>query len=156
MLGGVKHPFPMDDFSSFLLTAQASGAQVLALNNAGGDTTTALKQAAEFGLTRTVQDCDPVFNVNMAQGVGLQVAQGVLGVSPFYWDMDDGTRAFSKRFAERHPRHAMPNDMQGGVYAGVLHLLEATAPGTGSRTRTTDQPAPASSTMLKRLPCSSR
>ena len=125
VLGGVKHPFPTDDFSSFLLTAQASGAQVLALNNAGGDTTTALKQAAEFGLTRTMQICGPVFNVNMAQGVGLQVAQGVLGVSPFYWDMDDGTRAFSKRFAERHPRRAMPNDMQAGVYAGLLHLLKA-------------------------------
>ena len=125
VLGGVKHPFPTDDFSSFLLTAQASGAQVLALNNAGGDTTTALKQAAEFGLTRTMQICGPVFNVNMAQGVGLQVAQGVLGVSPFYWDTDDGTRAFSRRFAERHPRRAMPNDMQAGVYAGVLHLLKA-------------------------------
>ena len=125
VLGGVKHPFPTDDFSSFLLTAQASDAQVLALNNAGGDTTTALKQAAEFGLTRTMQICGPVFNINMAQGVGLQVAQGVLGVSPFYWDMDDGTRAFSQRFAERHPRRAMPNDMQAGVYAGLLHLLKA-------------------------------
>lgn len=125
VLGGVKHPFPTDDFSSFLLTAQASRAQVLALNNAGGDTTTALKQAAEFGLTRTMQICGPVFNTNMALGAGLQVAQGVLGVSPFYWDMDDGTRAFSKRFAERHPRRAMPNDMQAGVYAGVLHLLKA-------------------------------
>jgi branched-chain amino acid transport system substrate-binding protein len=125
VLGGVKHPFPTDDFSSFLLTAQASGAQVLALNNAGGDTTTALKQAAEFGLTRTMQICGPVFNINMAQGVGLRVAQGVLGVSPFYWDMDDGARAFSRRFAERHSRHAMPNDMQAGVYAGLLHLLKA-------------------------------
>lgn len=125
VLGGVKHPFPTDDFSSFLLTAQASGAQVLALNNAGGDTTTALKQAAEFGLTRTMQICGPVFNINMAQGVGLRVAQGVLGVGPFYWDMDDGARAFSRRFAERHPRRAMPNDMQAGVYAGLLHLLKA-------------------------------
>ena len=127
VLGGVKHPFPTDDFSSFLLQAQSSGAQVLALNNAGGDTTTSLKQAAEFGLTRRMQVCGPVYNINMAHGVGLGVARGVLGVTPFYWDMTEATRAFSRRFAARHPRRAMPNDMQAGVYAAVLHLLKAVA-----------------------------
>jgi len=127
IVGGVKHPFPTNDFSSFLLAAQASGAQVLALNNAGGDMTTALKQAAEFGLTQSMQIGGPVYNINVAQGVGLPVAQGVLGVTPFYWDMTDATRTWSKRFAALHPRHAMPNDMQAGVYAGLLHYLKAVA-----------------------------
>ncbi len=127
VIGGIKHPFPTDDFSSFLLQAQSSGAQVLALNNAGGDMTTALKQAAEFGLTRHMKIAGPVYNINVAHGVGLQVAQGVLGVTPFYWDMTDATRAFSRRFAARHPRRAMPNDMQAGIYAAVLHLAKAVA-----------------------------
>jgi len=127
IVGGVKHPFPTNDFSSFLLAAQASGAQVLALNNAGGDMTTALKQAAEFGLTQSMQIGGPVYNINVAQGVGLPVAQGVLGVTPFYWDMTDATRTWSRRFAALHPRHAMPNDMQAGVYAGLLHYLKAVA-----------------------------
>jgi len=125
VLGGVKHPFPTDDFSSFLLAAQASGAQVLALDNGGGDTSTSLKQAAEFGLTQKMQVCGPVYNINMAHSVGLDVAKGVLGVSPFYWDLTDATREWSTRFAARHPHHAMPNDMQAGVYSGVVHYLKA-------------------------------
>ena len=127
VLGGAKHPFPTDDFSSFLLRARSSGAQVLALNNAGGDTTTAIKQAAEFGLTRRMKVYGPVFNTNMVHGVGLGVSQGVLGVTPFYWDMTEATREFSRRFAARHPRRAMPNDMQAGVYAAVLHVIKAVA-----------------------------
>jgi branched-chain amino acid transport system substrate-binding protein len=127
VLGGVKHPFPTDDFSSFLLAAQASGAQVLALDNAGGDTATALKQAAEFGITGKMQVCGPVYNINMAQAVGLEVAQGVLGVSPFYWDLNPATRAWSAKFAALHPHHAMPNDMQAGVYSGITHYLKAVA-----------------------------
>jgi branched-chain amino acid transport system substrate-binding protein len=125
VLGGAKAPFPTSDFSSYLLAAQASGAQVLALNNSGDDTTTALKQAAEFGLTKSMQIAGPVYNINMAKGVGLEVSQGTLSVSPFYWDLNDGTRAFSRRFQERHARHAMPNDMQAGVYASVIHYLKA-------------------------------
>lgn len=125
VLGGVKHPFPTDDFSSYLLAAQASGAQVLALDNAGGDTTTAMKQANEFGLTQKMLVCGPVYNINMAHGAGLEVAKGVLGVTPFYWDMSDATREWSTRFAARHPHHAMPNDMQAGVYSGVIHYLKA-------------------------------
>jgi branched-chain amino acid transport system substrate-binding protein len=127
VLGGVKHPFPTSDFSSYLIAAQASGAQVLALNNSGDDTTTALKQASEFGLTRSMRIAGPVYNINMARGVGLEVGQGVLCVSSFYWDQTDGTRAFSRRFQERHARHAMPNDMQAGVYASVIHYLKAVA-----------------------------
>jgi branched-chain amino acid transport system substrate-binding protein len=127
VLGGVKHPFPTDDFSSFLLAAQASGAQVLALDNGGGDTATSLKQAAEFGLTQKMHVCGPVYNINMAHAVGLEVGRGVLGVTPFYWDLTDATREWSTRFAARHPHHAMPNDMQAGVYSGVVHYLKAVA-----------------------------
>ncbi len=127
VIGGVKAPFPTADFSSFLLAAQSSGAQVVALNNGGGDTVTSLKQAAEFGLMRSMQVCGPIYNVNITQAVGLQVAQGVLGVTPFYWDMNDATRTFSRRFAERSPRHAMPNDMQAGMYSAMLHLMKAAA-----------------------------
>ena len=74
-----------------------------------------------------MQICGPVFNINMAQGVGLCVAQGVLGVNPFYRDMEDGARAFSRRFAALHPRRAVPNDIQVGVYAGLTHLMKAVA-----------------------------
>ena len=127
VIGSVKHPFPNSDFSSVLIQAQASGAQVLGLNNAGDDMTTSLKQAAEFGLTRRMKVAGPVFNVNVVHGVGLGVAQGVLGVSPFYWDRDDGSRAFARRFAARLRTHAMPNDMQAGCYAALLHLFKAVA-----------------------------
>ena len=127
VVGGVKAPFPTSDFSSFLLAAQSSGAQVVALNNGGGDTVNSLKQAAEFGLMRSMQVCGPIYNVNITQAVGLQLAQGVLGVTPFYWDMNEATRAFSHRFAERSPRHAMPNDMQAGMYSAMLHLMKAAA-----------------------------
>ena len=129
VVGGVKAPFPSSDFSSSLLQAQASGAQVLALNNAGDDTTTALKQAAEFGLTRSMQVCGPIYNINITKGVGLAVAQGVLGVTPFYWDANDGTRAFSRRYAAQSKNHAMPNDMQAGMYSAAAHLFKAVAAG---------------------------
>jgi branched-chain amino acid transport system substrate-binding protein len=129
VIGGVKAPFPSSDFSSFLLQAQASGAQVLALNNAGDDTTTALKQAAEFGITRSMQVCGPIYNINITKGVGLEVAQGVLGVTPFYWDMNDGTRAFSRRYAAQSKAGAMPNDMQAGMYSAAAHLIKAVAAG---------------------------
>ena len=127
VVGGVKAPFPTSDFSSFLVQAQSSGAQVLALNNAGGDMTTALKQAAEFGLTAQMQVAGPVYNINVVRGVGLDVARGVLAVSPFYWDMTEATRAWSRRFMARDPSHAMPNDMQAGVYAALLHYFKGVA-----------------------------
>ena len=127
VLGEVRHPLGTSDFSTFLIAAQSSGATVLGLENAGDDTTTALKQAAEFGLSRGMTFAGPVINVNLVQGLGLPAAQGLLIVTPFYWDMDDGTRAFARRFAERHPRRNMPNDMQAGVYSGVLAYLAAVA-----------------------------
>ena len=132
VVGSVKHPFPSADFGSFLVQAQASGADVLGLNNAGDDMTTSLKQAAEFGLTKRMKVAGPVFNVNTVHGVGLGVAQGVLGVTPFYWDRDEGSRAFARRFSARLRSRAMPNDMQAGCYAALLHLFKAVAQAGGA------------------------
>ncbi len=129
VIGGTKAPFPNSDFSSYLLQAQASGAQVLTLDNSGDDMSTALKQAAEFGLTKTMKVCGGTYNINVTRAVGLQVAQGVLGVTPFYWDFNDETRAFSRRFAARNAKHAMPNDMQAGMYSATQHLIKAVAGG---------------------------
>ncbi len=127
IVGTVKHPFPATDFSSYLLAAQASGAQVLGLNNAGDDLVNAIKQAGEFGLMRTMKIAAPVFNVNMVHAVGLLGAQGVLGVTSFYWDANDASRAFATRFAAALRSHAMPNDMQAGCYSGLMHLAKALA-----------------------------
>ncbi len=127
VLGAAKHPLGTADFSSFLLTAQNSGAQVLGMANAGGDTANALKQAKEFGITPRMKVAGPLININTIDAVGLADTQGVLAATPFYWDMNDGTRAFAIRFAARHPRHMYPNDMQAGVYAATLHYLKAAA-----------------------------
>lgn len=129
VVGGTKAPFPTSDFSSYLLQAQSSGAQVLALNNSGDDMTTSLKQAAEFGLTRSMKVAGCVYNINVTKGVGLQVAQGVLGVTPFYWDYNEATRAFSRRYNARSPKRTMPNDMQAGMYSAAQHLIKAVAAG---------------------------
>ena len=125
VMGEVKHPLGTADFSSFLLQAQSSGANVLALANAGADTTNAIKQANEFGLTKTMTIVGPIVNINVIQATGLKAAAGVLAFTSFYWDSNDGTRAFAARFAAKHPRHIMPNDMQAGVYASTLHYLKA-------------------------------
>ncbi len=126
VVGGVRHPLGASDFSSFVLQAQSSKAKVIALANAGGDTTNAVKQAAEFGLTKAGQRlAGLVFGLNNVQALGAQAAQGLVAVSPFYWNMNEGTRAFAKRFQAAHPKHNMPNEMQAGVYAAVLHYLKA-------------------------------
>jgi branched-chain amino acid transport system substrate-binding protein len=126
VVGSVRHPLNASDFSSFLLQAQASKARVVALANAGGDTTNAVKGAAEFGLAKGGQKiAGLVFGLNNVRALGLEAAQGLLAVSPFYWDMNDGTRAFAARFAAMHPNKNMPNEMQAGVYAAVLHYLKA-------------------------------
>jgi branched-chain amino acid transport system substrate-binding protein len=125
VVGSVAHPLGANDFSSFLVQAQGSGADVLSLANGGADTTNAIKQAVEFGLTKTMTLAGLVLNINMIQAVGLKDSAGILAVTPFYWDMNDGTRAFARRFAAAHPRHLMPNDMQAGVYAAVIHYLKA-------------------------------
>jgi branched-chain amino acid transport system substrate-binding protein len=127
VLGSARVPLGASDFSSFLLQAQSSKPKVIALANAGGDLTNALKQAAEFGLIDKFQMPSFVFNPNNARAIGLRAAQGVLAASPFYWDMNDATRQFSSRYQQRHPRKMMPNDMQAGVYSATTHYLKSVA-----------------------------
>jgi branched-chain amino acid transport system substrate-binding protein len=123
--GRARHPLNTPDFSSFLLQAQASRAQVVALANAGTDTVNAIKQAGEFGLTRQGQRLVGFFvNITDVKALGLQTAQGVVSVDAWYWDQDEETRAFARRFAERH-RGAMPTQYQAGVYSAVRHWLKA-------------------------------
>lgn len=127
VLGSARAPLGASDFSSYLLRAQASGADTIAFANAGGDLTNALKQAAEFGLVGRVNMPGFVFQINNVDALGLAATQGVLALSPFYWDQDEASRAFAKRFQARHPRRIMPNDMQAGVYSATVHYLKAVA-----------------------------
>jgi branched-chain amino acid transport system substrate-binding protein len=125
ILGKVRHPFPGQDFSSFLLQAQASKAKVIGLANAGGDTTNAIKQAAEFGITKGGQNLAGLLVfVTDVHALGLATAQGLVLTSSFYWDHNDGTRAWSKQFAAAH-KGRMPTLVQAGVYASVIHYLKA-------------------------------
>jgi branched-chain amino acid transport system substrate-binding protein len=125
VLGNVRHPFPGQDFSSFLLQAQASGADVIGLANAGGDTINSIKQAAEFGITQAGQNLAGllVFITDVG-ALGLQTAQGLVLTSAFYWDMNEETRAWSQRFAENHNGN-MPTMIQAGVYSSLLHYFKA-------------------------------
>src|ERR1700755_1612918 len=126
VLGDVKHPLGTSDFSSFLLQAQASKAKVVGLANAGGDTTNAIKQAAEFGLTQGGQKLAALLLfISDVHSLGLNTAQGLNFTETFYWDMNDQTRAFSKRFQERMKNHAMPTMVHAGVYSGLLHYFKA-------------------------------
>src|ERR1700704_4698851 len=100
VLGTARHPFPGIDFSSFLLQAQASRAQVIALANAGGDTINSIKQAAEFGIVRSGQSLAGLLVfINDVHALGLRTAQGLIFTESFYWDRNDASRAFAKRFA---------------------------------------------------------
>ncbi|MGJ5175455.1 ABC transporter substrate-binding protein [Bradyrhizobium oligotrophicum] len=124
VLGSVRHPLNTSDFSSFLLQAQASKAKVIGLANAGGDTINAIKQAAEFGLTKGGQKLSPLLAfVSDIDSVGLETAQGLLVAEAFYWDLNDDTRAFTKRFMARTKR--VPTSAQAGVYSSVTHYLTA-------------------------------
>jgi branched-chain amino acid transport system substrate-binding protein len=124
VLGSVRHPLNTSDFSSFLLQAQASKAKVVGLANAGGDTINAIKQAAEFGLTKSGQKLSPLLAfVTDIDSVGLETAQGLLLAEAFYWDLNDDSRAFAKRFIERVKR--VPTSAQAGVYSSVTHYLKA-------------------------------
>jgi branched-chain amino acid transport system substrate-binding protein len=127
VLGAVRAPIGTSDFSSFLVQAQASGADTIAFANAGGDLSNALKQAAEYGMAGKFKMPGFVFQINNVQALGLQATQGVFGLMPFYWDQDEASRAFAKRFQERHPRKIMPNDMQAGVYSAMVHFMKAVA-----------------------------
>jgi branched-chain amino acid transport system substrate-binding protein len=126
VLGGIKHPLNTSDFSSFLLQAQSSKAKVIGLANAGGDTTNAIKQASEFGITAGGQKLAALLlYINDVHSLGLKTAQGLTFTESFYWDLNDNTRAWSKRFSEKTNNHAMPSMNQAGNYAAVLHYLKA-------------------------------
>lgn len=125
VLGAVRHPFPGQDFSSFLLQAQGSGAKVVGLANAGGDTINAVKQASEFGITQGGQALAALLMfINDVHALGLEVAQGLVLTGAFYWDKNDQTREFSARFQERNAGQK-PSMIEAGVYASVLHYLKA-------------------------------
>jgi branched-chain amino acid transport system substrate-binding protein len=125
VLGSARHPIGTSDFSSLLLQAQSSHAEAIAFANAGGDTSNSLKQAGEFGLGRSQKLLALIMGQNNVRALGLPASQGILLMVPFYWDMNEASRAFALRFQARHPKHNMPNDMQAGVYAAVLHYLKA-------------------------------
>ncbi len=125
VVGKVRHPFPSADFSSFLLQAQSSKAKIIGLANAGADTTNAIKQGAEFGIVRGGQQfAGLLVFLTDVHALGLEKAQGLLLTESFYWDLNDQTRAFSTRFAEKH-KGAKPTMAQAGVYSAVLHYLKA-------------------------------
>ena len=125
VLGSVKHPLNTADFSSFLLQAQSSKAKVIGLANAGGDTTNAIKQASEFGIVQGGQKLAALLLfVNDVHALGLKVAQGLTFTESFYWDLNDKTREWSKRFQKLSPKGTMPSMTVAGVYAGTLHYLK--------------------------------
>jgi branched-chain amino acid transport system substrate-binding protein len=124
VLGGVRHPLNTADFSSYLLQAQASGAKVVALADGGGDMINAIKQAREFGLTRGGQTVVSLLVfISDVHSMGLQTAQGLKFATAFYWDRDEESRAWSKRFMARHGK--MPTMAQAGVYSAIRHYLKA-------------------------------
>ena len=127
VVGGVLHPLNTQDFSSFLLQAQASKAKVIGLANAGGDTINAIKQGAEFGITVGGQNfAGLLVFINDVQALGLKTAQGLILTETFYWDMNDGTRAWTKRWQAERPGK-FPAMTVAGVYAETLHYLKAVA-----------------------------
>jgi branched-chain amino acid transport system substrate-binding protein len=122
VLGEVRHPLGTSDMSSYLLQAQASKAKVIAFASAGADMATAIKQAAEFGVTDQALAAPAVF-ITDVHAMGLANAKGLRFMSAFYWDRTDATRQWSRRFFEK--RKAMPTMTQAGVYSAVRHYLRA-------------------------------
>jgi len=129
VLGRVRHPLNAQDFSSFLLQAQASKAKIIGLANAGGDTTNAIKQAAEFGIVKGGQSlAGMLVFISDVHGLGLDKAQGLIFTETYYWDLNDATRAFAKRFAAAN-NGKYPTMVQAGVYSAILHYLKAVEAG---------------------------
>ncbi|MDN5842704.1 MAG: ABC transporter substrate-binding protein [Alcaligenaceae bacterium] len=139
VLGAVRVPLNTPDFSSFLLQAQSSGAKVIGLANAGTDTQNAVRQASEFGITQAGQQLATLLVfLNDVKGMGLQAAQGLQFTTGFYWDRNDETRAFAKRFYE--VQNAMPSMVQAGMYSATMHYLNAIkAAGTDDALKVIDQ-----------------
>ncbi|MFD1744914.1 ABC transporter substrate-binding protein [Rhizobium helianthi] len=124
VVGSVRHPLSNADYSSFLLQAQSSGANVVGLANAGADTQNAIKQAAEFGITQSGQRLAALlFTLAEVHGLGLEAAQGLTLTEGFYWDRDDKSREFGERYMKRTGK--MPNMIQAGTYSAVLQYLKA-------------------------------
>lgn len=123
VMGAVRHPFPGNDFSSYLLKAQSSGAQVIGLANAGGDTINSIKQAAEFGITPKQSLAGLLVFITDVHSLGLKNTQNMFLTEGFYWNLNDETRAWSKRFFEQHKR--MPTMVQAGQYSSIMHYLKA-------------------------------
>lgn len=122
--GSIKHPLGTTDFSSYLLQAQASGAKVIAFASTGTDFINAVKQAAEFGVTKTATLTGLFTQIVDVEALGLPAAQGLIATEAFYWDLNDQTRAFTKRYAEKMPGR-VPTENQAGVYSSVLAYLRA-------------------------------
>jgi branched-chain amino acid transport system substrate-binding protein len=132
VLGAVRHPLNTQDFSSFLLQAQSSGANVVGLANAGGDTINSIKQAAEFGIVQGGQKLAGLLVfLSDVHSLGLKTAQGLVLTAPFYWDLNDNTRAFADRFMKLTNRR--PTMVQAGVYSAVLHYLKAVHAAGGAK-----------------------
>jgi branched-chain amino acid transport system substrate-binding protein len=127
VLGAARHPLNTADFSSFLLQAQASGADVVGFANAGGDLNNSLKQAHEFGLAAKQRLAGLILNVTNIPSLGLEAVQNTTICTPFYWDFNEGTRAFASRFQALQPAKMKPNDMHAGMYAATAHLMKAMA-----------------------------
>lgn len=123
VLGSIRHPLRSADFSSFLLQAQASGAKVVGLANAGGDTINAIKGAREFGLTKTQSIAGLLTTIIDVHAIGQQTTQGMIFTEGFYWNLNDDTRAWSRRFFARHGK--MPHMLPAGNYSAVMHYLKA-------------------------------
>jgi len=124
VLGSVKHPLNTPDFSSYLLQAQSSKAKIIGLANGGGDTINAIKQAGEFGIVSGGQNLAAiVMFISDVHSLGLKLAQGLIITEAYYWDLNDRTRAFGKRFFERMKR--MPTMNQAATYSATLHYLKA-------------------------------
>ena len=124
VVGSIKHPFPATDFSSFVLQAQASGAKVIGLANAGADTTNAIRAASEFGVIAGGQQIAALLMfLTDVNALGLDVAQGIQLTTGFYWDYDEETRAWSARFKERTGNE--PTMVQAGLYSAITHYLKA-------------------------------
>lgn len=134
VIGSVRHPLNASDFSSFLLQAQSSKAKIIGLANAGGDMINSIKAANEFGITKNQKLAALLVFINDIHSMGLPVAQGMLLTEAFYWDSNEETRKWSRRFFEQHKR--MPNMAQAGVYSGITHYLKAVA-ATGTDDTTT-------------------
>ena len=123
VLGSVRHPLNSIDMSSFLLQAQASKAKVIGLANAGGDTINSIKTANEFGITKTQSLAALLAFINDIHALGLPVAKGMLLTESFYWDMNDETRKWARRYFEKMKK--MPNMIQAGTYSSITHYLRA-------------------------------